>query len=524
MRYIWSFARADFLERSRRFSFLALLILSMLAAFFFMPNDTTWQVMAVTPYIFDFTHDPSWLPMRSAWGLGMFLPMLGYYYVCNTLAFDERMGVDQLIRSSTTKTHVYFIGKFLSDCMLLYLAVAVVMICTAFAMITRFPGQWLSMHVFLSPFIFLAAAIPLVSAIAIIFESTCYLRGGTGAIIYFVLYVLIMDKSSHTGAFSQVTPEWIRLIDFTGMSRLYPSLIDDIFSQTGRRIIDFHYFAEPIPYGIKVIFHGITWDLKEVLYSLGMIMISFLLVMAAVPVNKLFRLVRRNTKWKKQQISQDLPPTRFVLGRYTLDKIPLHSNLLGCMAAELKMLLSGFPGYWRFGGIILIIASLVLPLFSVQSVYLMLVFIWFISVFSSMGCREHMNDTLKCINVLPGGDWQILYTYASGLVISFTIITPAAVRMILAGQMESVFVCVCGAVFVPSLAIFLGEYTKTRRAFEVTFILITFAALFGGTPLMYMLAVPEMLSLTRAVTYLISGLLMGILAICKRKNVIKKFS
>ncbi len=86
---------------------------------------------------------------------------------------------------------------------------------------------------------------------------------------------------------------------------------------------------------------------------------------------------------------------------------------------------------------------------------------------------------------------QAVYSYLWGVVMLFMISAPVAVRCF----MEQKFLCSCCyivfSLFVPALACFLGECSKSRRAFETVYLLICFlllnmpSALFQG----YVLAV-----------------------------------
>nr|AGS52503.1 hypothetical protein [uncultured bacterium contig00005] len=64
---IWGVARACFVERLRRFSFIAIMALSLFAAFWFVPRDDgSMQVMAIQPDRFIQAGNPSWIPVASA--------------------------------------------------------------------------------------------------------------------------------------------------------------------------------------------------------------------------------------------------------------------------------------------------------------------------------------------------------------------------------------------------------------------------------------------------------------------------
>ena len=115
-----------------------------------------------------------------------------------------------------------------------------------------------------------------------------------------------------------------------------------------------------------------------------------------------------------------------------------------------------------------------------------------VTLFSQMGCREHENSLIECfVTIRFSLARQAVYSYLWGVVMLFMISAPVAVRCF----MEQKFLCSCCyivfSLFVPALACFLGECSKSRRAFETVYLLICFlllnmpSALFQG----YVLAV-----------------------------------
>jgi hypothetical protein len=93
---------------------------------------------------------------------------------------------------------------------------------------------------------------------------------------------------------------------------------------------------------------------------------------------------------------------------------------------------------------------------------------------------------------------------------------PVIVRTALAGQTNGALSCLAGAVFLPSFAAFLGEFTKTRRVFEIAFIVMTYIILNNAPAFMYMAAAPETVSPARSGIYLAAGIAAGAAVLAKR--------
>ena len=101
-----------------------------------------------------------------------------------------------------------------------------------------------------------------------------------------------------------------------------------------------------------------------------------------------------------------------------------------------------------------------------------------VALFSQMGCREHENGLTECfVTIKSSLVRQMIYSYLWAAVILFMLSMPAIIRCF--GEQK--FLCSCSYIafsfFVPALACFLGEYSKSRRAFETVYLLICFLLL-----------------------------------------------
>jgi hypothetical protein len=178
---------------------------------------------------------------------------------------------------------------------------------------------------------------------------------------------------------------------------------------------------------------------------------------------------------------------------------------------------SGQPLTWRLVALGGIIACLFVELSFAQIYILPLLMLWFINVFSAMGSREHQQGVLVLISTTPNGRLrQILCSWAAGILLALMLALPLLARMAMAGQAGGLLACLAGVVFLPSLALFSGEITKTPRVFEAALVVITYLVINGAAPLMYLGAPPDTLSLPRAGIYLALGLGMATAAVLKR--------
>jgi len=520
VRAVFGQARADYIGKSRDFSFLALMALCLFGAFWFVPREIDgFEIMALQPDIFIQGGNPSWIPVTSALGLAFFLPFIAFFYLRNTIAWDEEIGMSQLITSSTVGNLRYLIGKFLAGTLLLFTFAVTVIIGSFFMALWHFPGQLLSLYAFLSPYMFLLASLPLCAAIAVLFGAVRFLRGVIGSIIYvmgvFVIMVYSMELEN-AGIF-------LRTVDVTAISSLMEIISRTAYEQTGYTIYNVMFIGG---YGgdgghqptLPLVFEGLHFNSTDFIVFGTMLLIALGIVFISAPLYGLSKLLPKKIrvrKAKKASNTEISVTTRVKLSYSAVS--PSQKNMWARgVFTEMKLMLKGKPLIWFLGCLAGITLTIFLEMNMVFSLVLPLLMLWLVNVFSPLGNREHNHDMLKVIATINGGTLkQVVYSLVAGLLIALTAVLPFVLRMVLAGQFIGVFVVLAGVVFLPSFALFLGEFTKTNRAFEVLFILLTYAAMNGVPVAMYM-GCYEALSVVQGVAYLLVGASFGVAAILKR--------
>jgi hypothetical protein len=516
--------------------------------------------MLIQPDRFIQAGNPSWIPVASAWGLGFFLPLIGFFYLRTAIAFDESSGVAQLISTSPVGTMRYMLGKFCSGTLLLFCFAAVVILGSFFMMLWHFPGQVLSAYEFLSPFLFLLFVLPLCSALAVFCESSRLLRGAIGSVLYVVAFVAVLALvvlSDNPGLL-------LRSFDFSGTSVIVRGIERAVLEQSGEPMNTLLFLGgslgfEPQPTA-QLVFHGIPVAAADLPGYAGMLCVTGGLVALSAPLYRVTSALRGAKPLRKHRarrqpaagVSGQKPLVTRSLATVPTDAsaavpadvstdtstyasadasarvsthIPAYTPaspsgrqaILRGIVAELRLMLSGQPLIWRVVGLAGIALCLFLKLEMVQSYVLPLLMLWFVNVFSAMGSREHQHGMLDCIAALPNGRLkQVAFSWASGVLIASALTLPVLLRMLDAGQLSGMLACVAGAIFLPSLALFLGEFSRTRRVFEVAFVVITYLTLNKVTAAMYLGMASDDMSLVRAGIYLTAGIALAIAAVVKR--------
>ncbi|MBK9601606.1 MAG: ABC transporter permease subunit [Anaerolineales bacterium] len=187
-RVIYHLARADFLERVRRYSFLVMLGLASLLGYQTAVGNVRLQL---GDYRGEF---------NSAWVGGMmsiiatfFIGWFGFYLVKGSVARDRETGVGQIMATTPMTRPLYTLGKWISNFAVLMLMVVILAI---FGIVIQFlsgESTQVNLSAYLLPFIFIVMPLmALVAAIAVLFEAVPFLSGGFGNIVYFFGFIMML--------------------------------------------------------------------------------------------------------------------------------------------------------------------------------------------------------------------------------------------------------------------------------------------------------------------------------------------
>jgi hypothetical protein len=153
------------------------------------------------------------------------------------------------------------------------------------------------------------------------------------------------------------------------------------------------------------------------------------------------------------------------------------------LAAELKLALKGYSWWWYAVAGALIVAQCASPLEVSRGPLLTAAWIWPILLWSAMGAREARHGTEQLIFSSSGIlACQLPSSWLVGVLIALITGGGTAARVLLAANYSGVFGWVAGALFIPSLALALGIWTKSSRPFEALFTGLWYSGPLNGIP------------------------------------------
>lgn len=467
---VWAIARADFLERVRRYSFLVTLLFAVYLGY----AAATGRIsLRLGDYRGLYTS--AWIGTMISVVTTTFVSLIGFYIIKNAVDRDRQTGVGEILASTPLPRSSYLLGKFASN--FAFLSSMVCVLCLA-AIAMQFLAA--EDHTFrpwalLSPFLFLSLpAMAVTAALALLFETVRVLRGGFGNVLWFFLWGLSIGLPGLIG---------LPQLDFSGLWTVFESIVPAAQATIPGYKEEFSLTIADRSVQVFPGFHwdGVDWTASVVLWRFGWAVAALALVLVSVIFFDRFdpaRLSwRTSTKPKQEPVAPGVETNEVSSAARIPLTTPVHLTPLGNRAdrpnfvriciAELRLSVKGCRWWWYAVAAGLLIAQFAAPLDVSRGPLLTAAWIWPILIWSAIGTREKRFGTqqllFSCSRVLSR---QLPAAWLAGAIIAALLGAGTGVRLAIAGQKADLFAWAVGALFVPSLALALGVWSGTSRFFE----------------------------------------------------------
>ncbi len=455
---LYSVAHADFQERVRRYSYLLTLGFAVFLAIAVLMKKI---VLRLNDY--RGVPEATWAGASMALVCTVFISLVGFYIVKNAIQRDRATRVGILLATTPLSKPAYMMGKTISN--FAVLASMVAALAATAALIPLFIRQgaadyWRSIPTFL---LVSLPAVALVSALAVLFESASWLRGGFGNVLYFFLWCSLLWLG--------VVTTWVDFsaigLYFHSMDAAVQSVAPGYVHGLQLNILD-REAARTFPW------NGIAWTPALVLSRLAWLPFSVVIAwMAAAFFDRFDPANARNVKTAKTSKSGEaIPAANLWTGSARLTPLPAaagHGSFVNLAIAEFRLLVKGAHWIWLLGAAGLLIASLVTPLHIARHL-LVAIWIWPLLLWAKMGMRERYFATAPFILSSPNAPYrQLAAAWISGVTLAGMVGAGVLVRFLIAGDLRSAFSWIVAASFIPALALSLGVWSGQSKAFEAIY-------------------------------------------------------
>ncbi|MCR8843446.1 ABC transporter permease [Paenibacillus sp. SC116] len=484
IRTIYHIARADLLERVRQYSFLVVLGITMMAAYFFVPPADAGYI---TLYLDHYRgiYNSAWIGASVALSTTLLLALFGFYLVKNSIQRDVRTGVGQIIASTSVKKLHYLTGKSISNFLVLSIIVLAVIVIAFMMQLVRGEVVQIELWPLISPFLFLTLpTLSVVAVLAVLFETRPALQGGIGNIIYFIMFIFY-SMSSNT---SVITTEMVQ-----SLAAIQPGF-------SGSYGIGFLVPEQPI----KLFeWQGVTWTGTIIIQQLSFFLVAFLLILVAVLLfrgfqeapykrnNKINSTDNLNTAGEHPEThpnkSFDLESANVSFSQLSAANLPpavIRESFLSLVVAEWRLMMKNTSlGWYVIAGVLAILCISMPVATSSQWMIWPITWIWPMLLWSGLGNRESRYNTHYLIASTPRYvTRQLSAVWVAGFILTCLTGIGMLIRLIMEGNMELVALWLSASIFIPSFALACGVLTGTNRTFEVLYMIIWYLGPFNKMP------------------------------------------
>jgi|GEM_PF-2512262 len=468
---IFSITRADFLQRVQAPKFgLILLFLAFLTFLMFPSANAKYAVISVFGY--RGLYDSAWVGDTLAVINGLVLPLFAFYFIKTAINLDRFTQTDALLKASGVSNFSYIMGKWLSNLALLG---TFVLLMNVVAIIKQmYLGESYTINLFTQFHSQIYVAFPalmLTASFALFFESIPGLRSGFGNLIFMYVWMPLMIVSMEYDVgvgevMNQMEAAARELGKINGNVNVGGSTITE-------PLATFVWQGTEINSG-----NIMQGSLYMVAISIGVLFVTWLLF---AHQRKGFKVPNPFKRKKKPQI--ETAPINIPT---TLPPLAQSENALGILQlllGELRFIMRARGWIW-YGGLALILAlPFTLPAESMLHVLVPIAGMWAVFAHSELGCRDVIHDTTSLMQSTVFGQSQRLFTsWIAAVTIQLLVFSGLIINFAVTGQGTSAIALLVGALFIPTLALFLGQFSSTSRTFEFIYMLIWYAGPIDKTP------------------------------------------
>lgn len=475
-RVIYHLARADFLERVRRYSFLIML---GLVAFLGYQTAVGNITMRLDQYRGEF--NSAWVGSMMSLISSFFLGWFGFYLVKGSVARDRETGVGQIMATTPLTRVLYMFGKFISNFSVLVAMNLVLAIAAIGIQFLAGENYQLNLPAMFAPFLFITLPVmALVAAVAVLFESIGFLSGGFGNVVYFFLFVFIFplaDNLSKTNpAFEPLGMGLIQQSAGAAAKATFPEYSGGFVLGDPSVAENLGIDLDPASYIFQ--WNGVDWTPDIIFKRITFFGIAILFTLIASIFFDRFDPSRR--KPRKIKTSASISKPELVSASQTLSQpahlTPLttsanHFAFFRVLISELKLLLKGQRWWWYAIMIGLFIAGLRNSPETARQFILPFTWLFPILIWSGLGNREMQNNTQQMVFSSASPLWrQLPAQWLAGFIVTILTGSGVAFNLLNAGDNVGLLAWVSAAIFIPSFALASGVLSNSHKVFEVLYV------------------------------------------------------
>jgi hypothetical protein len=409
----------------------------------------------------------------------LLMGLFGYYLVSNSIKKDIQTRTGFILASTTMKNSEYLIGKFLGNVVFL-IALTVGFLFSSMIMQLIRGEAPLEPHIFL---LYYGAMIPpliiFVSTVAVVFESSRFLSGKFGDVLYFAVWLTVIAVAA-VGSEKKQYPHAGSYIDSMGMAYLLAET-RTISGVQGLAIGSTAYDKTKPPFVIQGFVFKKEWiipRLSSLLYPIPLLII---------PLARFHRFNPDRIKAKSKRMGFGIPAklnsilkpvSKMITSTFLKMTIRNKASFVQSVLSEVVLALQLYP----IAAVLILFFTIFFALASPSTIQsrVPLAFAAMVLVLSDLSTREKTSGTLPVIFSSPKLRANFVLWKISSAVLLALSFTWVAILKLLFVQPLSALALIGGTVFAAAAATALGIFTSNPKTFIVTFLFFLYLVMNDG--------------------------------------------
>jgi hypothetical protein len=465
---IYSLTRADLLERTRRYQYVATIAVTLLIGTLLVPaKNAGYETFLIDGY--GGIYNSAWIGATFAILATMMLSLFAFYNVKSAVERDRTTRVGEILAATPMTRFDYALGKALSNFLVLASMAAILFVVAIVMQVVRGESAAFNLGQIAAPFaLVVLPTIAMVAAIALLFEMIPWLRGGLGNVVYFLLWSWYLIWSFQVEA--PHVPWWRDMLGGNLVMRQVWTAILRIDPRAKLNSVEIGAGGESARHLFT--FHGFAFSGSDVAERLVWFAVALGVVVAAALVfDRFAKPARTAENTKRNAIAVRWQSAVARLSSPLVDALFV-GDFGAIVLAELRLLLRGLSFWWYA-----VAAGLwIFQLFAdskAQSIAVGLAWIWPMLVWSQLGTREAVCATEQFIYpTLHPIRRQFVAQWLAGVLLALATAGGSLVHWAAAGNPGGIEGILAGATFVPTLAIACGALSGTTRLFEIAYLVL----------------------------------------------------
>jgi len=501
LRRLYHLARADFYERTRRYSFLIMLGLVLWLGYL-VGNGTITLRLGNYRGLFN----SAWVGSMMALVANTFLGWFGFYLIKNTIERDRHTGVGQIIATTPLPRALYLLGKWLSNLAVFSVFIGLLALAALGLQFFQREDPALDVWALFAPFLFVTLPmLALVAACAVVFETVSWLRGSLGNVVYFFGWSAFMIFSI------EVIGQNFPAFDALGIGFMRATMSDSVRAVCAECADSFSLGALITDKPIYTFFWpGVAWTPALIAARLSLVALAAGWVALSAVWFDRFATSDKSAARAEPASKEAEASTAPITHHAALTPVALRFSFWQVLRAELRLSLKGHRWWWYAVAAIFLIAPIVADPEALPVVAGM-AYLWPLAVWSALGAREaqHQTHPLTLSAAQPLAR-QLTATWLGGVLVTALMGLGVGLNLYFSG--ESLLTWGAGVLAIPTLALACGVWSGSRKVFEVLYIVAWYVGPLNNVAELNYINGP----VSTGVTLLIATVILGGVAVAGR--------